>query len=86
MDALKSRYKMGKFQHDVGKFTGKDVRMLADGSTLLSQRSYVLVIPTIPLETTRKNQRYSLCTATEISQPIPSYRGSVGLAFKRKST
>ena len=50
MNILKNRYEMGKLQHDSGKFTGKDFKMLLDGSIMLSQENYAMNIPAITLE------------------------------------
>ena len=68
MNTLRTRYKMGKLQHDAGKFTGKDFKSMPDGSIFLSQESYAQNIPAISMETRRKKQRFSLCTPEEISQ------------------
>ena len=83
METLRSSYKMGKFQHDSGKFTGKDFKMLPDGSIMMSQENYAINIPAISLDPKRKKQRYSLCTVEEISR----LRATVGaLAWLAKES
>ena len=67
MEWLRSKYKMGKFQFDQGKFTGKTVSMQLDGSISFTQEGYPDQIPLVPLTPSRKKQRYSFCTADEIS-------------------
>eukprot|EP00435_Cladocopium_sp_Y103_P073668 s52_g44.t1 len=40
MDAMKQKYKFGKWEHDVGRFCGKDLRQNKDYSISVSQQYY----------------------------------------------
>ena len=77
-------YKLGKNQQKAGRFTGKDIRQLGDGSIEINQSYYVDdKVKLIPLEKKRRSQRYDKCTATEIEQ----LRGLLGtLSWLSKET
>eukprot|EP00435_Cladocopium_sp_Y103_P011110 s283_g2.t2 len=68
MSMIQKRYKLGKFQFDFGKFTGKDFKMEADGSIFISQPNYADNIEKIQLDKQRSKHRYSLCTDAEVSR------------------
>ncbi|CAK8994914.1 GRF-type domain-containing protein, partial [Durusdinium trenchii] len=56
-------YKLGKNQQKAGRFTGKDIRQLGDGSIENNQSYYVGdKVKLIPLEKKRRSQRYDKCT------------------------
>ena len=75
MEKIQTRYKLGKYQFDSGKFTGKFFQQNQDFSITINQENYVNEkLFEIPLEKTRKTKRYSFCTEKEISQ----MRASIG--------
>ena len=68
MEKLKEKYKMGKFQFGNGRFCGKNYTNHPDGSITITQENFVQEkTSTIPLTPERRRQRYSKCTAEEIS-------------------
>ena len=83
MEEIQRRYKLGKYQFDQGKFTGKQFTTLDDGSILINQVQYTKEkLIEIQLDKIRKRQRYSFCNDKEISQ----LRASVGaLSWLSKS-
>ena len=67
MEAIKEKYKLGKFQFGEGRFTANNIKTLSDGSIYVDQKHYAeekLVL--IPLFKGRKMQRYSFCDDQEI--------------------
>ena len=69
IDKIAQEYKLGKNQVGFGRFTGKDIKLEEDGSITISQAFYVEEkVPKIKLAKSRKQQRYSKCTAQEIEQ------------------
>ena len=75
MEKIRQRYKLGKYQFDQGRFTGKNFTRQADGSVTIDQEHYTKEkLMMIEIEKNRKKQRYSHCSDREISQ----LRGSVG--------
>eukprot|EP00435_Cladocopium_sp_Y103_P029748 s1932_g7.t1 len=75
MEQIKSQYRLGKYQFDKGKFTGKYFEQKEDYSIEVNQAHYVAEkLFEIPIEKSRKRQRYSLCSEQEISQ----LRASIG--------
>ena len=75
MKKIQDRYKLGKYQFDQGRFTGKNFTKDKDGSITVNQEHYTREkLITIPIEKNRKKQRYSHCSEGEISQ----LRASVG--------
>lgn len=84
MEWLRGQYRMGKYTKGNGKFTGKMVEQNDDGSILLHQKTYIEEkIHLIPINRTRKRQRYSRCTAEEVNQ-MRTLIG--GLAWVSKET
>ena len=84
MESLKQRYKMGKYTTGNGKFTGKEIVQNEDGSIRVHQGQYIREnVKEIELSRQRKRQRYSKCTATEVT----ALRTLVGaLAWVSKET
>eukprot|EP00435_Cladocopium_sp_Y103_P005667 s2718_g1.t2 len=84
MEELKTRYKMGKFQFDNGRFCGKNFNTQPDGSVLITQEHFVQEkIAPIKLTAERRKQRYSKCNAEEIA----ALRGLLGsLSWLAKET
>ena len=84
MEQIRQRYKLGKYQYDAGRFTGKNFQTLADGSIKIHQEHYTReTIKEIPLTRARRKQRYSHCTPEEVTL----LRASVGaLAWLSKET
>ena len=62
------KYKLGKFQFDHEKFTGKEFLSQPDGSIYVSQPNYAEGISKIELTKQRSKHRYSFCTEDEISK------------------
>ena len=67
MEQIRSRYQLGKFQFDCGRFTGKNFKQNEDFSISIDQEHYVK-ISKIDLTRSRRRQRYSFCDDAEISQ------------------
>ena len=66
---IAKEYKLGKNQTGEGRFTGKQVKLEADGSITVNQEFYVKEkVHDIPLTRKRKQQRFSCCTAQETEQ------------------
>ena len=84
MEALRSKYKMGKFATGGGKFAGKQIEVLDDGKFLVHQQSYVEEnMQLVPMTRDRKRRRYSKCTDAEIT----SLRRAIGeLSWLAKET
>ena len=75
MEQIQKKYKLGKYQFDNGKFTGKMFSTLDDGSILINQAQYTREkLLEIDLDKHRKRQRYSFCTEKELGM----LRASVG--------
>ena len=68
MSEIQKKYKLGKFQFDQGKFTGKEFQSNSDGSIFISQPNYAEGIAKIEINKQRSKQRYSFCTEDEISK------------------
>lgn len=69
MEKLRSKYKLGKYTWESGRFVGKDVKMEPDGSILISQEFYVESrVQPIPLSRDRKRRKFSVCAPMEIEQ------------------
>ena len=69
MEKIRKTYKLGKFTWKQGRFVGKDVTQLEDGSILLDQRFYLeSKLEMIPISRDRKRKRFSPCTAVEVEQ------------------
>ena len=69
MEQIKLHYKLGKYQFSAGRFTGKQFQQHEDYSITINQEHYVgEKIFEIDIEKSRKKQRYSYCTESEISQ------------------
>ena len=68
MKMIQQQYKLGKFQFDHGKFTGKDFKTDTDGNIFISQPNYADSIERIQLNKQRGKRRYSLCTEAEVSR------------------
>ena len=81
---IAKEYKLGKNQTGEGRFTGKRVKLEADGSIAVNQEFYVKEkVHDIPLTRKRKQQRFSRCTAQETEQ----LRSSLGaLSWLAKET
>lgn len=84
MEELNRRYKMGKFTTGNGRFTGKQIEKKEDGSIVMHQAQYINdKVEIIKIDKKRKRQRYSRCSAEEIS----ALRTSIGaLAWVAKET
>ncbi len=67
MSEINKRYKLGKFQFDEGKFTGKMFRKDPDGSIFVWQPNYAESINRIDISKEKKKHRYTLCDEQEIS-------------------
>lgn len=67
MEEIKKRYKLGKFQFDEGKFTGKMFRKDPDGSIFVWQPNYADSINKIEIDKERKKHRYTMCDEKEVS-------------------
>eukprot|EP00435_Cladocopium_sp_Y103_P040911 s2194_g11.t1 len=75
MEEIRKHYKLGKYQFDKGKFTGKYFEQKEDFSIEVSQAHYVNEkLFDINIPKSRKRQRFSFCTEAEISQ----LRASIG--------
>ena len=75
MEEIKKNYKLGKYQFGKGKFTGKYFEQQEDFSIVINQAHYVAEkLFDIPLEKSRKRQRFSICNDKEIS----NLRASIG--------
>ena len=75
MEIIQKKYKLGKYQFDQGKFTGKQFTTMPDGSILVNQAQYTKEkLIDIQIDKHRKRQRYSFCSEKEISE----LRASVG--------
>ena len=69
MEIIRSRYKLGNFTWRSGRFVGKEVTLLEDGSIQLDQQFYTesRVQPiTIPRD--RKRRKFSVCNPEEVDQ------------------
>lgn len=84
MEQLNQNYKLGKFTSGNGRFVGKEITCLADGSILVNQPIYTQEkIAPIPITRDRARQKMSKCTEKEITQ----LRGLLGsLAWLSKET
>ena len=68
MEKIKAKYKLGKFQFDQGRFTGKNFETQEDGSVTVHQEHYTKEkLFEIEFTKARKRQRFSFCTDAEIS-------------------
>lgn len=68
MEKIKAKYKLGKFQFEHGRFTGKNFETQEDGSVLVHQDHYTKEkLFELELTKARKRQRFSYCTDAEIS-------------------
>eukprot|EP00435_Cladocopium_sp_Y103_P054634 s153_g17.t2 len=75
MEEIRRNYKLGKYQFGKGKFTGKYFEQQEDYSIVINQAHYVAEkLYDIPIEKSRKKQRFSICTEREVS----NLRTSVG--------
>lgn len=82
MAAVQQKYKLGNFQHDEGKFCGKDIRMKKDGSILINQAIFAKdKVTDIPINKERRT-RYSFCIEEEISQ-LRTFLGSFAWLAKK---
>ena len=69
MEKIRQTYKLGKYTWKQGRFVGKDVTQLEDGSILLDQKFYLeSKLELIPISRERKRRRFSPCTALEVEQ------------------
>eukprot|EP00435_Cladocopium_sp_Y103_P045885 s792_g13.t1 len=69
MEQIRQRYKLGKFTWREGRFVGKDIRLLPDGSITLDQQFYTEArVAPIQISRDRKKRRFSVCTPEEIEQ------------------
>ena len=69
MELIRQNYKLGKFTWKQGRFVGKDVTQMEDGSILLDQKFYLeSKLELIPISRERKRRRFSPCTALEVEQ------------------
>ena len=84
MEKLNQSYKLGKFTSGNGRFVGKEVTCLDDGSFLVNQPLYTQEkVNQIPITRERAKQKMSKCTEKEITQ----LRGLLGsLAWLSKET
>ena len=84
MQWIQQHYKLGKFTKGDGRFVGKEINCLPDGSIKVHQRMYVQEkIKPIEIPKERRTQKYALCTPEETS----SLRTALGsLAWLAKET
>ena len=84
MQWIQQHYKLGKFTKGDGRFVGKEINCLPDGSIKVHQKMYVQEkIKQIEIPKDRKTQKYALCTPEETS----SLRTALGsLAWLAKET
>lgn len=83
MEVIKEKYKLGKYQFDAGRFTGKNFSTQEDGSIFIDQEHYTKELKGVEISRDRKRQKYSLCSAIEASQ----LRGCLGaLSWLSKET
>ena len=84
MEWLNQNYKLGKFTSGNGRFVGKEISCLPDGSILVNQPIYTQEkVNQIPITRERARQKMSRCTEKEITQ----LRGLLGsLAWLSKET
>ena len=69
MEKVKQHYKLGKFTWREGRFVGKQVNLLSDGSITLDQQFYTEArVAPIQISRDRKRKRFSVCTPEEIEQ------------------
>ncbi|CAE7336134.1 unnamed protein product, partial [Symbiodinium sp. CCMP2456] len=84
IEKIATEYKLGKNQTGTGRFTGKDIKLQEDGSITIDQAFYVSdKVHLIKIGRSRKQQRYSKCTPSEIEQ-LRSQLGA--LAWLAKET
>ena len=68
MEKIKEKYKLGKFQFENGRFTGKNFETQSDGSVTVHQEHYTKEkLFELELTKARKRQRFSYCNESEIS-------------------
>jgi hypothetical protein len=69
MEIIRSRYKLGKFTWRSGRFVGKAVTLLEDGSIQLDQKFYTESrVQPIAIPRDRKRRKFSLCNPDEVEQ------------------
>ena len=69
MEIIRSRYKLGKFTWQSGRFVGKDIHQREDGSIQLDQQFYTeSKVTVIPLSRDRKRRKFSVCNPDEVEQ------------------
>eukprot|EP00435_Cladocopium_sp_Y103_P033155 s916_g8.t1 len=69
MEEIKKKYKLGKFTWGTGRFVGKEISQLSDGSIQLSQQFYTEAkVSPIVLSRERKRRKFSACNPDEVEQ------------------